>query len=63
MNVSEKSSEHIDLKEDVKTFNKSLQQFLGFLQVYWYPKEPQDRAFSEIIRSWGMICLLFLLLV
>ncbi|CAC5339879.1 MULTISPECIES: ABC transporter ATP-binding protein/permease [Planktothrix] len=63
MNVSEKSSEHIDLKEDIKTFNKSLQQFLGFLQVYWYPKETQDRAFSEIIRSWGMICLLFLLLV
>ena len=63
MNVSEKTSDSINLKEDVRTFNQSLQEFLRFIQVYWYPKEHQDRAFSQIIRSWGMLVLLFLLLV
>ncbi|MCF3646092.1 ABC transporter ATP-binding protein/permease [Planktothrix agardhii] len=63
MNVAEQTSDSINLKEDVRTFNRSLQEFLRFIQVYWYPKEPQDRAFSEIIRSWGMIVLLFFSLV
>ncbi|MCF3568901.1 hypothetical protein L2E75_22620, partial [Planktothrix agardhii 1807] len=63
MNVAEKTSDSINLKEDVRTFNQSLQEFLRFIQVYWYPKEHQDRAFSQIIRSWGMLVLLFLLLV
>ncbi|CAD5912200.1 ABC transporter ATP-binding protein/permease [Planktothrix agardhii] len=63
MNVAEKTSDSINLKEETRTFNQSLQEFLRFIQVYWYPKEPQDRAFSQIIRSWGMIVLLFFLLV
>ncbi|MFN7246456.1 MAG: ABC transporter ATP-binding protein/permease [Microcystis sp.] len=63
MNVAEKASDTINLKEDTRTFNQSLQEFLRFIQVYWYPKENQDRAFSQIIRSWGMLVLLFLLLV
>jgi putative ATP-binding cassette transporter len=63
MNVAEQTSDSINLKEETRTFNQSLQEFLRFIQVYWYPKEPQDRAFSQIIRSWGMIVLLFFLLV
>ncbi len=63
MNVAEKASDTINLKEDTRTFNQSIQEFLRFIQVYWYPKEHQDRAFSQIIRSWGMLVLLFLLLV
>ncbi|MFN6567972.1 ABC transporter ATP-binding protein/permease [Dendronalium sp. ChiSLP03b] len=47
--------------------------FLGFIQFwkdvkavaqpYWYPNEPGDRAFSEVIRSWGMLILLILLII
>ncbi|MBD2521398.1 ABC transporter ATP-binding protein/permease [Nostoc sp. FACHB-133] len=32
-------------------------------QPYWYPHEPGDRAFSEVIRSWGMLILLILLII
>ncbi|MEH1971820.1 MAG: ATP-binding cassette domain-containing protein [Nostoc sp.] len=51
----------------------STNAFLGFLQFwkdvkavaqpYWYPHEPGDRAFSEVIRSWGMLILLILLII
>ncbi|MBE8991383.1 ABC transporter ATP-binding protein/permease [Nostoc sp. LEGE 12450] len=51
----------------------SINAFLGFLQFwkdvkavaqpYWYPHEPGDRAFSEVIRSWGMLILLILLII
>ncbi|MEH2284138.1 MAG: ATP-binding cassette domain-containing protein [Nostoc sp.] len=51
----------------------STNAFLGFLQFwkdvkavaqpYWYPYEPGDRAFSEVIRSWGMLILLILLII
>ncbi|TFI50882.1 ABC transporter ATP-binding protein/permease [Mastigocladus laminosus UU774] len=51
----------------------STNAFLGFIQFwkdvkavaqpYWYPKEPGDRAFSDVIRSWGMLILLILLII
>ncbi|MEH2092091.1 ABC transporter ATP-binding protein/permease [Nostoc sp.] len=51
----------------------STNAFLGFLQFwkdvkavaqpYWYPNKPGDRAFSEVIRSWGMLILLILLII
>ncbi|MDZ8188238.1 MAG: ATP-binding cassette domain-containing protein [Nostoc sp. ChiSLP02] len=47
--------------------------FLGFIQFwkdvkaiaqpYWYPNEPGDRAFSEVMRSWGMLVLLISLII
>ncbi|MBD2299208.1 ABC transporter ATP-binding protein/permease [Nostoc sp. FACHB-190] len=33
-----------------------------FAQPYWYPTETTGRAFSEVIRSWGMLILLVLLI-
>ncbi|MEH2104782.1 ABC transporter ATP-binding protein/permease [Nostoc sp.] len=30
---------------------------------YWYPTEPGGRAFSEVIRAWGMLILLILLII
>ena len=30
---------------------------------YWYPTEPGKRAFSEVIRAWGMLILLLLLII
>ncbi|MBW4676490.1 MAG: ATP-binding cassette domain-containing protein [Desmonostoc geniculatum HA4340-LM1] len=32
-------------------------------QPYWYPTEAGGRAFSDVIRSWGMLILLVLLIV
>ncbi|MEH2059371.1 MAG: ATP-binding cassette domain-containing protein [Nostoc sp.] len=51
----------------------STNAFLGFFQFwkdvkavaqpYWYPNEPGNRAFSDVIRSWGMLILLILLII
>ncbi|BAZ09560.1 ABC transporter-related protein [Calothrix sp. NIES-4071] len=32
-------------------------------QPYWYPTEAEGRAFADVIRSWGMLILLVLLIV
>ncbi|WP_013324777.1 ABC transporter ATP-binding protein/permease [Gloeothece verrucosa] len=32
-------------------------------QPYWYPTDPGGRAFADVIRSWGMLALLVLLIV
>ncbi|MBN3960145.1 ATP-binding cassette domain-containing protein [Nostoc sp. NMS8] len=30
---------------------------------YWYPTKPGDRAFSDVLRAWGMLILLILLIL
>ncbi|MEH1922375.1 ABC transporter ATP-binding protein/permease [Nostoc sp.] len=30
---------------------------------YWYPTEPEGRAFSDVIRAWGMLIILILLII
>ncbi|BAY50312.1 ABC transporter-related protein (plasmid) [Scytonema sp. HK-05] len=30
---------------------------------YWYPTKPGERAFSDVIRAWGMLILLVLLII
>ncbi|MBW4596839.1 MAG: ATP-binding cassette domain-containing protein [Brasilonema angustatum HA4187-MV1] len=30
---------------------------------YWYPTKPEGRAFSDVIRSWGMLFMLILLII
>ncbi|MBG1268400.1 ABC transporter ATP-binding protein/permease [Nostoc sp. WHI] len=30
---------------------------------YWYPTDPKGRPFSDVIRSWGMLVLLILLII
>lgn len=30
---------------------------------YWYPTEPEGRVFSDVIRAWGMLILLILLII
>ncbi|WP_066382156.1 ABC transporter ATP-binding protein/permease [Anabaena sp. CA = ATCC 33047] len=53
----------------VKDSNSPLSSFFQFwkdVQViavpYWYPTKPGERAFSDVIRSWGMLVLLVLLI-
>ena len=31
--------------------------------AYWYPTKPGERAFSDVIRAWGMLILLILLII
>ena len=56
----------------VQAVNKQnpLGNFAGFwydLQAiassYWYPSDPKGRIFSDVIRSWGMLALLIVLII
>ena len=33
------------------------------VQPYWYPNDTQGRAFAQVMKSWGMVALLILLIV
>lgn len=44
-------------------FSQFWQDFKVVIQPYWYPTERSGRAFSEVIRSWGMLLLLLLLII
>ena len=41
-------------------FWKNVQAIAG---PYWYPRKPGERAFSDVIRAWGMLILLILLII
>ncbi|MDZ8186460.1 MAG: ATP-binding cassette domain-containing protein [Nostoc sp. ChiSLP02] len=41
-------------------FNHFWQQVTAIAGPYWYPTEPGKRAFSDVIRAWGMLALLIL---
>ncbi|MEH2199082.1 ABC transporter ATP-binding protein/permease [Nostoc sp.] len=44
-------------------FNQFWEQVKAIAGPYWYPTEPGERAFSEVIRAWGMLALLILLVI
>ena len=44
-------------------FNKFWENVRAIAGPYWYPTEAEGRAFSDVIRSWGMLILLILLIV
>ncbi|MCC5645803.1 ATP-binding cassette domain-containing protein [Nostoc sp. CHAB 5824] len=44
-------------------FTKFWQDLRAIAGSYWYPTEPGGRAFSEVIRTWGMLILLILLII
>jgi putative ATP-binding cassette transporter len=54
---------NINQEENASFNNHFLSQITSFIQMYWYPKALDDRAFSEIIKAWGMLVLLFFFLV
>ena len=45
------------------TFGQFLQNLKVIASPYWYPTHPGGRAFSDVIRSWGMLILLILLII
>ena len=44
-------------------FNNFWENVKAIVQPYWYPTEPGERAFSDVIRAWGMLILLILLII
>ncbi|WP_193197353.1 ABC transporter ATP-binding protein/permease [Nostoc sp. MG11] len=44
-------------------FNKFWENVKAIAGPYWYPTEPGERAFSDVIRAWGMLVLLILLII
>jgi len=44
-------------------FNQFWENVIMIVEPYWYPTKPGGRAFSDVIRSWGMLALLLLLLI
>lgn len=45
------------------SFIQFWQDVKAFVQPYWYPSKPGERAFSDVIRSWGTLILLILLII
>jgi vitamin B12/bleomycin/antimicrobial peptide transport system ATP-binding/permease protein len=51
------------LKNNYSGFTQFWENVKAISGAYWYPTEPGERAFSNVIRSWGMLFLLILLIV
>lgn len=43
--------------------NQFWEDFKVVVQPYWYPTDAKGRAFAQVMKSWGMIALLILLIV
>jgi vitamin B12/bleomycin/antimicrobial peptide transport system ATP-binding/permease protein len=52
-----------DKTSPLLAFNRFWQNVKAVLGPYWYPTEPGIRAFSDVIRAWGMLALLILLII
>ena len=44
------------------SFSRFWQNFRDIAAPYWYPTKTEERAFSDVIRSWGMAIFLILLI-
>ncbi|MEH2264745.1 ABC transporter ATP-binding protein/permease [Nostoc sp.] len=44
-------------------FTKFWEDVRAIAGSYWYPTEPEGRVFSDVIRAWGMLILLILLII
>ncbi|MBG1241157.1 ABC transporter ATP-binding protein/permease [Nostoc sp. NZL] len=55
------------LNQPIKNTTSALTQFWENVKAiagpYWYPTEAWGRAFSDVIRAWGMLILLILLII
>jgi len=51
------------ITNDRSTFNQFWENVRAIAGPYWYPTEPGGRAFSDVIRAWGMLVLLILLII
>jgi vitamin B12/bleomycin/antimicrobial peptide transport system ATP-binding/permease protein len=63
--MQSKTSHDLPLKNDAagSSFNQFWEDVKAIAGPYWYPTQPGIRAFSDVIRTWGMLLLLILLIV
>jgi ABC-type uncharacterized transport system fused permease/ATPase subunit len=50
-------------KNTSSDFFKFWEDVRAIAQPYWYPTEAEGRVFSDVIRSWGMLILMILLIL
>ncbi|HAO12306.1 MAG TPA: ABC transporter [Planktothrix sp. UBA8407] len=53
----------VSSQQPLANFNKFWDALKVIAGSYWYPTDPKGRSFSEVIRSWGMLSLLVLLII
>ncbi|WP_027250110.1 ABC transporter ATP-binding protein/permease [Planktothrix agardhii] len=53
----------VSSQQPLANFNKFWDALKVISGSYWYPTDPKGRSFSEVIRSWGMLILLVLLII
>ena len=58
-----KASRDQSLMNDPPSSNQFWKNVRAIAQPYWYPTEAEGRAFSDVIRAWGMLALLILLII
>ncbi|MEA5601251.1 ABC transporter ATP-binding protein/permease [Nostoc sp. UHCC 0252] len=53
------------LKKDslISTFTQFWENVKAITGPYWYPTEAQGRVFSSVIRAWGMLIILIILII
>jgi putative ATP-binding cassette transporter len=47
----------------LSAFTQFWEDVRAVAQPYWYPTKPGDRVFSDVIRAWGMLILMILLIL
>ncbi|MFN6465739.1 MAG: ABC transporter ATP-binding protein/permease [Nostoc sp. DedVER02] len=52
-----------DTTSPLSAFNRFWENVRAIAGPYWYPTEPGERVFSDVIRAWGMLILLILLII
>nr|MDZ8007542.1 ABC transporter transmembrane domain-containing protein [Nostoc sp. DedSLP05]MDZ8097381.1 ABC transporter transmembrane domain-containing protein [Nostoc sp. DedSLP01] len=50
-------------KNAFSDFTQFWEDVKAIAQPYWYPTKPGERAFSDVIRAWGMLILLIILII
>ncbi|GCL38741.1 MULTISPECIES: ATP-binding cassette domain-containing protein [Sphaerospermopsis] len=51
------------LSNNYSAFTQFWKNFQSITEPYWYPSTSGGRAFSDVIRSWGMLILLIILII
>ncbi|MFN6486998.1 MULTISPECIES: ABC transporter ATP-binding protein/permease [unclassified Nostoc] len=51
------------IKNTTSGFTQFWEDVKAIAGPYWYPTESEGRAFSDVIRTWGMLILLILLII
>jgi putative ATP-binding cassette transporter len=51
------------LMNPLSTFTQFWEDIGAIAGPYWYPTEPGERVFSDVIRAWGMLILLILSII